>query len=123
MERPVNPFLRTGVLAFGFRRGSCNVPAGAARRDTIWPERRAAVEGAPLFGAAKRTLDCEHRSGIQGIIDGRLVGFERGLDSKADDSPVASITTLSIDKLVWAGLQHSETIPGTCRCRSVRYQF
>jgi len=28
-----------------------------------WPERRAAVKGAPLFGAAKRTLDGEHRSG------------------------------------------------------------
>jgi len=30
---------------------------------TIWPERRAAVKGAPQFGAAKRTLDGEHRSG------------------------------------------------------------
>jgi len=29
-----------------------------------WPERRAAVKGAPQFGAAKRTLDGEHRSGI-----------------------------------------------------------
>jgi hypothetical protein len=29
----------------------------------IRPERRAAVKGAPLFGAAKRTLDSEHHSG------------------------------------------------------------
>ena len=28
------------------------------------PERRGAVQGAPLLGAAKRTLDREHRSGI-----------------------------------------------------------
>ena len=48
------------------------------------PERRAAVKGAPLFGAAKRTLDREHRSGIHHTFDGRrrgntfpLVGLER----------------------------------------------
>jgi hypothetical protein len=48
------------------------------------PERRTAVKGAPAFGAAKRTLDCEHRSGTPGPVDGRrsentfpLVGFER----------------------------------------------
>jgi len=29
-----------------------------------WPERRGAVKGAPQLGAAKRTLDGEHRSGI-----------------------------------------------------------
>ena len=51
---------------------------------TLSPERRAAVKGAPLFGAAKRTLDCEHRSGTQHSVDGRrrgnmflLVSFEQ----------------------------------------------
>jgi hypothetical protein len=38
----------------------------------IRPERRAAVKGAPLFGAAERTLDGEHRSGIHHSFDGRL---------------------------------------------------
>ena len=66
---------------------------------TIWPERRTAVKGAPLFGAAKRTLDGEHRSGTQYNVDGRrsgnmflLVGFEQVGDRRADDSPVASAT-------------------------------
>jgi transposase len=52
---------------------------------TTWPERRAAVKGAPVFGAAKRTLDGEHRSGTRYAFDGRrsgnmfpLVGFEPG---------------------------------------------
>jgi hypothetical protein len=64
------------------------------------PERRAVVKGAPLFGAAQRTLECEHRSGTQKSFDGRrsgnmipLVGFEQGVgDRRADDSPVASAT-------------------------------
>ena len=30
----------------------------------LWPERRAAGKGAPVLGAAKRTLAGEHRSGI-----------------------------------------------------------
>jgi len=34
----------------------------------------AAVKGAPLFGAAERTLDGEHRSGIGQPFDGRLGG-------------------------------------------------
>jgi hypothetical protein len=41
---------------------------------TVWPERRGAVKGAPQFGAAKRTLDGEHRSGIDQTFDGRLGG-------------------------------------------------
>jgi hypothetical protein len=49
-----------------------SVPAGAARRNHLQPERRAAVKGALLLGAAKRTLDGEHRSGIQQIVDGRI---------------------------------------------------
>src|SRR6185503_13042482 len=40
---------------------------------TVWPERRGAVKGAPQFGAAKRPLDGEHRSGID-PFDGRLGG-------------------------------------------------
>lgn len=53
---------------------------------TIRPERRGGVKGAPLFGAAQRTLDGEHRSGIHTGFDGRLggntfplVSFERWL--------------------------------------------
>jgi hypothetical protein len=53
---------------------------------SVRPERRAAVKGAPLLGAAKRTLDGERRSGIHPACDGRrsgntfpLVGFERCL--------------------------------------------
>jgi hypothetical protein len=41
---------------------------------TIWPERRGDVKGAPQFGAAQRTLDVEHRSGIHRSFDGRLGG-------------------------------------------------
>lgn len=41
---------------------------------TISPERRGGVKGAPGFGAAKRTLDAEHRSGIGDFLDGRLGG-------------------------------------------------
>jgi len=40
----------------------------------IWPERRAAVKGAPLFGAAKRILDCEHRSGTDTASTGGVAG-------------------------------------------------
>jgi len=41
---------------------------------TIPPERRGDVKGALLFGAAERTLDVEHRSGIHRSFDGRLGG-------------------------------------------------
>jgi hypothetical protein len=41
---------------------------------TIWPERRAAVKGAPQFGAAKRTLDGEHRSGNDKASTGGVAG-------------------------------------------------
>ena len=37
-------------------------------------ERPGAVKGAPLLGAAKRTLDGEHRSGIHPSFDGRRSG-------------------------------------------------
>jgi len=40
----------------------------------IRPERRGGVKGAPGFGAAKRTLEGEHRSGIHIRLDGRLGG-------------------------------------------------
>ena len=40
----------------------------------IRPERRGGVKGAPGFGAAKRTLEGEHRSGIDDNFDGRLGG-------------------------------------------------
>lgn len=38
------------------------------------PERRTAGKGAPLFGAAERTLAGEHRSGIPHTNDGRRSG-------------------------------------------------
>jgi hypothetical protein len=41
---------------------------------TIRPERRAAVKGAPQFGAAKRTLDGEHRSGSDWVSTGGFGG-------------------------------------------------
>jgi hypothetical protein len=41
---------------------------------TVSPERRGGVKGAPVFGAAKRTLDVEHRSGMDNSFDGRLGG-------------------------------------------------
>jgi hypothetical protein len=41
---------------------------------TIPPERRGDVKGAPHFGAAQRTLDVEHRSGIHRSFDGWLGG-------------------------------------------------
>jgi hypothetical protein len=41
---------------------------------TIRPERRGDVKGAPQFGAAERTLDVEHRSGIHHTFDGRRSG-------------------------------------------------
>src|SRR5215831_11989096 len=41
---------------------------------TARPERRAGVKGAPFLGAAKRTLDCEHRCGTRYTGDGRRSG-------------------------------------------------
>jgi hypothetical protein len=41
----------------------------------VRPERSGAVKGAPHFGAAKRTLDDEQRSGIDPAFDGRLGGI------------------------------------------------
>jgi hypothetical protein len=52
------------VFWFFLGEGSPCDPAGAAHRIVISPERRAAGKGAPGFGAAKRTLADEHRSGI-----------------------------------------------------------
>jgi len=40
----------------------------------IGPERRAVVKGAPQFGEAKRTLDGEHRCGIDTASTGGGAG-------------------------------------------------
>ena len=40
----------------------------------VWPERRGAVKGAPQFGAAKRTLDGEHRFGVDQASTGGVGG-------------------------------------------------
>src|SRR5437764_14546486 len=52
-----------GTPAFGFRAGRRVFPPEPPAAITVWPERRGDVKGAPVFGAAKRTLDVEHRSG------------------------------------------------------------
>jgi len=49
-------------LAFLLLKLRGSVPAGAAHRMILRPERRTAGKGA--LCAAKRTLACEHRSGI-----------------------------------------------------------
>ena len=41
---------------------------------STWPERRAAVQGAPQLGAAERTLDGEHRCGINKTSTGGTGG-------------------------------------------------
>jgi len=87
MERPCQP--PAGLTGFKFR-PVCPLDGGkpaffivAGRRVfppeppvaiMVWPERRGGVKGAPVFGAAKRTLDVEHRSGIHRSFDGRLGG-------------------------------------------------
>src|SRR5262249_24553573 len=43
----------------------------------IGPERRGAGKGAPVFGAAKRTLAGEHRSGIYRLATGGVAGHDR----------------------------------------------
>ena len=62
MERPCQAS-GAGVCFLVFTRSASHVPAGAAHRELAWPERRGAGKGAPLVGAAQRTLACEHRSG------------------------------------------------------------
>ena len=73
------------------------------------PERRAVVKGAPPFGAAKRTLDCEHRSGTPLPVDGRrsgntfpLVGLERVLFWTAGPT-TAQEHTRRLITLIFAG--------------------
>jgi hypothetical protein len=58
-----------------FFAGLCEVfPPEPPVAITIPAERRGDVKGAPQFGAAKRTIDVEHRSGIHRNFDGRLGG-------------------------------------------------
>jgi hypothetical protein len=126
MERPVKPPTGSDGFCFCFQAGfppqegsrpfvslTCtgprSVPAGAARRDISRPERRAVVKGAPVFGAAKRTLDCEHRSGTPGPLDGRrsgntfpLVGLERVLFWTAGPT-TAQEHTRRLITLIFAG--------------------
>jgi hypothetical protein len=54
-------FTRPGVVGF---------PPEPPVAVAFSPERTGAVQGAPVFGAAKRTLDREDRSGIRGITAG-----------------------------------------------------
>jgi hypothetical protein len=74
MERPVKLFQGSG---FGFRVSTPSVSCSRRSRPSrliIWPERRAAVKGAPFLGAAKRNLDGEHRSGIDTASTGGGAG-------------------------------------------------
>ena len=80
------------------------------------PERRAAVKGAPGFGAAKRTLDCEHRSGTPEIVDGRrsgnmflLVGLE--LSFWTAGPMTAQELARRLITLIFAGRNRMDMIP------------
>ena len=99
---------------------------------TIRPQRRAVVKGAPLFGAAKRTLDCEHRCGIREAVDGRrsgntfpLVGFERVWFWTA--GPMTAQHTRRLITLIFAGRNRMVMIrrelPRTSRAGWVRKPF
>jgi len=87
MERPCQAL--TGLTGFVFQAGfppqEGSRPFSLGRGREVFPpeppvvmkvrpERRAVVKGAPLLGAAKRTLDVEHRSGTHPSFDGRLGG-------------------------------------------------
>ena len=65
------------------------VPVGTARRICRPPERRGAGKGAPVLGAAKRTLAGEHRSGMP--FKWRWAA-ERGHDRR---DPVGGLRALS----------------------------
>jgi len=61
---------------------------------SAWPDQRVAVKDAPQFGAAKRTLDSEPRSGVDqtstGGVDGNifpLVSFERDFGQRIPTPP------------------------------------
>ena len=99
----------------------------------IRPERRGAVKGAPLFGAAKRTLDGEHRSGTHHNLDGRrsgntfpLVGFERVWFGTAGPM-TAEEQTRRLITLIFAGRNRMVMIrrelPRTKRAGWVRKPF
>ena len=75
----------------------------------IRPERRAGVKGAPHFGAAKRTLDGEHRSAIgktsTGGVGGNtfpLVSFEQCV-LVLDSRMTAQEHTRRLITLIFAG--------------------
>jgi hypothetical protein len=87
MERPCQalPGLTGFVFQAGFppQEGSRPFSLGSGREVfppeppvaiMVWPERRADVKGAPPFGAAKRILDGEHRSGIDCASTGGFGG-------------------------------------------------
>jgi len=48
------------------------IPPEPPVADLDSPQRRAAGKGAPVFGAAERTLACKHRCGIYRLLDGRI---------------------------------------------------
>jgi hypothetical protein len=48
------------------------IPPEPPVAESITPQRRAAGKGAPVLGAAKRTLAGEHRYGTCQLLDGRI---------------------------------------------------
>ena len=63
-----------GTPAFVFDAGRRVFPPEPPVAMMVSPEPRGDVMGAPGFGAAKRTLDGEHGSGMDENFDGRLGG-------------------------------------------------
>ena len=71
---------------------------------TIWPERRTAVKGAPLFGAAERTLRaaCEEHLGMGPIryLTFRRMHLVRRALVRADPA-TAKVTQIAMDHGFW----------------------
>lgn len=110
-----------------------SVPAGAAHREGLRAGTAHSRQGRAVLGAAERTLDGEHRSGIAQKADGRrsgitflLVGLEpdSDWDSSADGS--GSLTRRLIT-LIFAGRNRMDMIrrelPLTKRAGSIRKPF
>src|SRR5215471_12275675 len=78
-----------------------------------WPE-RAAVKGAPKFGAAKRTLDGEHRSGTGTVSTGGEAGTCScwwALSRSWTAVPMtASVLTRRLITLIFAGRNRMDMI-------------
>jgi hypothetical protein len=70
----LSSFQGAGFVFLYFARRHLMFPPEPPVAIATWLERRAAVKGAPQFGAAKRTLDGEHRSGTDKAATGGGAG-------------------------------------------------